>query len=208
MTCYAVASLPFSPWCNCTICARTSTTACDSYTDCSNASIWKMKFSRWVTHTRDIRCLLPFAKQTLPKRNVIFLEHLVQLSPRLRHTDYNYTKMIHVVPKILQMINLHRKLLVAQEYCLNSPKQTQQKSCLQFWFLHTMWLQPPSFSMVTLHFGHSFVFAAIQFDVSESSSHFLIHFFKNLHKTGSCQFSPHSKQNVWPHLQATGRDST
>ncbi len=86
------------------------------------------------------------------------------------------------------------------------PKQTQQNSALQFWFRHTMWLQPPSFSIVTWHFGHScdttgrksffrvtrrhreefttsqqayqltFVFAAIQFDVSLSSSHFLIHF--------------------------------
>ena len=28
------------------------------------------------------------------------------------------------------------------------PKQTQQKSDLQDWFLHTMWLQPPSFSIV------------------------------------------------------------
>ena len=37
----------------------------------------------------------------------------------------------------------------------HGPRQTQQKSALQFWFLHTIWLQPPSFSMVTLHFGHS-----------------------------------------------------
>lgn len=36
------------------------------------------------------------------------------------------------------------------------PRQTQQKSALQFWFLHTMWLQPPSFSIVTLHLGHSY----------------------------------------------------
>ena len=28
------------------------------------------------------------------------------------------------------------------------PKHTQQKSDLQDWFLHTMWLQPPSFSIV------------------------------------------------------------
>ena len=69
-----------------------------------------------------------------------------------------------------------------------------------------MWLQPPSFSIVAPkielnenqinnlinedindldnlshitqlpHFGHSLVLAEIQFDVSESSSHFLIHF--------------------------------
>lgn len=37
----------------------------------------------------------------------------------------------------------------------HGPRQTQQNSALQFWFLHTMWLQPPSFSMVTWHFGHS-----------------------------------------------------
>ena len=35
------------------------------------------------------------------------------------------------------------------------PRQTQQKSALQFWFLHTMWLHPPSFSIVTWHLGHS-----------------------------------------------------
>uniref|UniRef100_A0A8W7P959 Uncharacterized protein n=1 Tax=Anopheles coluzzii TaxID=1518534 RepID=A0A8W7P959_ANOCL len=68
--------------------------------------------------------------------------------------------------------------------------------------------RPPSFSIVTLHFGHSFVLAAIQLEVSESSSHFLIHFFSNRHCTGSCQFSPHSKQNTWLHLQTTGRGST
>lgn len=90
----------------------------------------------------------------------------------------------------------------------HEPRHTQQKSCLQFWFLHTIWLQPPSFSIVTLHFGHSFVFAAIQFDVSESSSHFLSHFLSNRHCTGSCQFSPQSKQNVCPHLHTTGRAST
>jgi len=32
-------------------------------------------------------------------------------------------------------------------------RQTQQKSYLHR--LHTMWLQPPSFSIVALHFGHS-----------------------------------------------------
>lgn len=35
------------------------------------------------------------------------------------------------------------------------PRHTQQNSALQFWFRQTMWLQPPSFSMVTWHFGHS-----------------------------------------------------
>lgn len=53
----------------------------------------------------------------------------------------------------------------------------------------------------------TFVLAAIQLDVSLSSSHFLIHFFSHLHLTGSCQFSPHAKlqQNtgVFPHLLHT-----
>ena len=31
------------------------------------------------------------------------------------------------------------------------PRQTQQKSALQAWFLQIMWLQPPSFSMVAWH---------------------------------------------------------
>lgn len=73
------------------------------------------------------------------------------------------------------------------------PRHTQQNSALQFWLRHTMWLQPPSFSIVTWHLGHSFVLAAIQLEVSLSSSHFLIHFFNHLHLTGSCQFSPQLK---------------
>lgn len=102
----------------------------------------------------------------------------------------------------------YRLQLYHDEPCgSHDPKHTQQKSCLQFWFLHTMWLQPPSFSIVTLHLGHSLVLAAIQLDVSESSSHFLIHFFSQQHLTGSCQFSPHAKQKTCPHLQLTGRES-
>ena len=38
----------------------------------------------------------------------------------------------------------------------HGPRHTQQKSALQFWFLHTMWLHPPSFSIVTWHLGHSY----------------------------------------------------
>lgn len=64
-----------------------------------------------------------------------------------------------------------------------------------------MWLQLPSFSIVTWHLGHSFVLAAIQLEVSLSSSHFLIHLFNHLHLTGSCQFSPYLKQNWHPHFQ-------
>nr|CAD7257264.1 unnamed protein product [Timema shepardi] len=40
------------------------------------------------------------------------------------------------------------------------------------------------------------VLADIQLDVSESSSHFLIHFLSKWHLTGSCQFSPQEKQKV------------
>lgn len=43
----------------------------------------------------------------------------------------------------------------AEPWGSHGPRQTQQNSALQFWFLHTMWLQPPSFSIVTWHFGHS-----------------------------------------------------
>jgi hypothetical protein len=46
-------------------------------------------------------------------------------------------------------------------------------------FLHVIWLQPPFFSIVETHLGHSFVLAEIQLAVSESSSHFLSHFFTN-----------------------------
>jgi len=54
----------------------------------------------------------------------------------------------------------------------------------------------------------TFVLAAIQLEVSESSSHFFIHFLSRWHLTGSCQFSPQAKQNVCVHLQVTGRAST
>jgi hypothetical protein len=47
-----------------------------------------------------------------------------------------------------------------------------------------MWLQPPFFSIVEPHLGHSFVFAEIQFAVSESSSHFFSHFFTRLQGQG------------------------
>lgn len=43
----------------------------------------------------------------------------------------------------------------AEPWGSHGPRQTQQNSALQFWFRQTMWLQPPSFSMVTWHFGHS-----------------------------------------------------
>jgi hypothetical protein len=51
-------------------------------------------------------------------------------------------------------------------------------------FLHVMWLQPPFFSIVELHFGHSLVLADIQFAVSESSSHFLTHLLTSPHGAG------------------------
>ena len=52
------------------------------------------------------------------------------------------------------------------------------------------------------------VLAAIQLEVSESSSHFLIHLRRRVQRTGSCQLLPQAKQNVCPQRQVTGRDST
>jgi hypothetical protein len=49
---------------------------------------------------------------------------------------------------------------------------------------HVMWLQPPFFSIVELHLGHSFVLADIQFAVSLSSSHFFNHFFTSAQGQG------------------------
>jgi hypothetical protein len=45
-------------------------------------------------------------------------------------------------------------------------------------------LQPPFFSIVEWHLSHSFVFAEIQFDVSESSEHFLSQTLATLQTTG------------------------
>jgi hypothetical protein len=47
-----------------------------------------------------------------------------------------------------------------------------------------MWLQPPFFSIVELHLGHSLVLAEIQFAVSLSSAHFFSHLFTNAHGQG------------------------
>lgn len=149
---------------------------------------------------------------TLQATTVIFPEHHVQPSLRPHHIDCNYTMTSRGVPTIPSKPNRNR--VCSFDFCtpvypMTHHYEYNRKSIKwHLCVLFTMWLHPPSFSMVTLHFGHSFVLAAIQFDVSESSSHFLIHFLRYLHKTGSCQFSPHSKQNMWPHLQATGRDST
>lgn len=159
---------------------------------------------------------------TLPAKIVIFPEHRVRLLPHLRRIDYSYTMKSHAAPRIpnipsknhvcnfdfctpVNANEIHLKCRYQNLISLSCNCQVNATLKIQ---LFTIWLQPPSFSIVTLHLGHSLVLAAIQFDVSESSSHFLIHFLRYLHKTGSCQFSPHSKQNTWPHLQLTGRDST
>src|SRR5690606_10320108 len=64
-------------------------------------------------------------------------------------------------------------------------------------------LQPPFFSMVLLHLGHSLVLAEIQLAVSESSAHFLSHFLTNSHGAGWWSLRAHPKQKRWPHRHAT-----
>ncbi|KAJ8975508.1 hypothetical protein NQ317_010623 [Molorchus minor] len=118
--------------------------------------------------------------------------------------DFSWASLAALASSSSYLLQLYQELPCGS----HGPRHTQQKSALQFWFLHTMWLQPPSFSMVALHLGHSFVLAAIQLDVSESSSHFFCHFLSRAHLTGSCQFSPQAKQKTWLHLHATGFDST
>ena len=58
----------------------------------------------------------------------------------------------------------------------------QQNSCLHL--RQVMWLQPPFFSIVLLHLGHSLVLAEIQLAVSESSAHFLSHLFTSSQGAG------------------------
>jgi len=77
----------------------------------------------------------------------------------------------------------------------------QQNSCLHL--RQVIWLQPPFFSMVETHFGHSFVFADIQFAVSESSSHFLTHFFTNEQGVGWWSVTEQPKQKECPQLHFT-----
>lgn len=157
MTCCAIASPPFSPWCMCTICFQISAIAYDSYNDCNNANI-------------------------VPMTIAIFLVHHGLLLPRLRHTDCNCTRMNRAAPMSPSIPN--RNHVCNFDFCTPVDKKwfmlNYLRKCISLCISaqRTIWLQPPSFSMVTLHFGHSFVLAAIQLDVSESSSHFLIHFFK------------------------------
>lgn len=84
-------------------------------------------------------------------------------------------------------------------------RRTQQKSCLHE--LQTMWLQPPLFSIVLWHLGHSLVLADIQLDVSESSAFFLSHRLSISQRTGACgiwlQLKHQSKSHL--HVTANGR---
>ena len=88
--------------------------------------------------------------------------------------------------------------------CIFSLEKNQHfKIAFRTWFRHITWLHPPSFSIVALHFGHSFVLAWIQLYVSESSSHFFFHNLSKSHWTGSCHFEPQEEQSVSPHSHAT-----
>lgn len=139
---------------------------------------------------------------------LISLGHREQPWPHPHHTDCSYTRKSHEVPRSLNRPSKSRAY--SFDFCRPTNKiilnKLNSKQTIKSW--QTMWLHPPSFSMVTLHLGHSFVLAAIQLDVSESSSHFLIHLRSRRHCTGSCHCSPHSKQKMWPHLHSTGRGST
>lgn len=99
----------------------------------------------------------------------------------------------------------------------HGPRHTQQYSQRQV--EHTIWLHPPFFSMVALHFGHSWqvselrvrtrellvivftlVLTWIQFDVSLSSSHFFFQRWRYAHRTGSCGDSAHLKLKQYSKL--------
>ena len=71
------------------------------------------------------------------------------------------------------------------------PWHCQQNPALQV--LHTMWLQPPFFSIVAWHLGHSLVLQWIQFDVSLSSSHFLCQRLRYSQRIGSWGSRLHRK---------------
>jgi hypothetical protein len=66
-----------------------------------------------------------------------------------------------------------------------------------------MWLQPPFFSIVEWHLGHSFVLAEIQLAVSESSSHFFNHIFTSVQGAGWWSFNVHPKQKKWRQTHCT-----
>lgn len=68
----------------------------------------------------------------------------------------------HPLTQVCTLLTCHsqgrlqvKRTYQAEPWGSHGPRQTQQNSALQLWFRQTMWLQPPSFSMVTWHFGHS-----------------------------------------------------
>lgn len=98
----------------------------------------------------------------------------------------------------------------------HGPRHTQQNSDLHELFRQIMWLQPPFFSIVAWHFGHSYkqhektcktththtlVFTWIQLDVSLSSSHFIFHNLRYSQVMGSCISIWHLKlyKEQWHH---------
>ena len=81
------------------------------------------------------------------------------------HSSFILIISVTVVPERVQWIsnikNFHTRVIsvvapIFEHNCAyqddpcgsQGPKHTQQKSDLQDWFLHTIWLQPPSFSIV------------------------------------------------------------
>jgi hypothetical protein len=64
--------------------------------------------------------------------------------------------------------------------------------------LHVIWLQPPFFSMVAWHLGHSLVFALIQLAVSLSSAHFFNHRLASAHVVGIWSLSAQLRRPARP----------
>lgn len=65
---------------------------------------------------------------------------------------------------------------------------------------HTMWLQPPFFSIGVRHLGHCLAFLARYATVLSFS--FFFHDRSMTHGSGSCGSSEHSKQNLCPQLHS------
>ena len=134
MTCCAVASLPSSPWRWNSACAQDATTAYGSCNDCNRRDNAAKRISI-ALGSREQRELRPHRIDC----NCTYKE----ISKETKWENVLYTIMFgtcHDVP------------------CgSHGPKQTQQNSVLQWEFLQTMWLQPPSFSIVALHLGHSYI---------------------------------------------------
>ena len=74
---------------------------------------------------------------------------------RPTYPDCHLPYQVSAPPPTTTIVYPQKRTYHEDPWGAQGPKHTQQKSALHAVFLQIMWLQPPSFSIVTWHFGHS-----------------------------------------------------